>query len=84
MVLPYLDSVIGVVLIKGGNHKLCVELEGYPPESKECVAKDIRDFQRLYAHPPPHPLWEPTLTAIGPPPSPTMGAHPHRHRVPPD
>ena len=44
-----LKRVLGVVLIKGGNHKLCVELTDMPPVSRERVNEDIREFQRIYA-----------------------------------
>ena len=43
-----LERVLGVVLIKGGNHKLCVELAGQPPRSREAIARDIKTFQRVY------------------------------------
>ena len=41
--------MLGVVLIKGGNHKLCVELTDMLPVSRERVNEDIREFQRIYA-----------------------------------
>ena len=44
-----LRKVIGVVLIKGGNHKLAVELHPpYGPGIKEQVASDIRTFTNVY------------------------------------
>ena len=47
---PYrVTGVLGVVLIKGGNHKLAVELEApHAPTSKEAVAEDVRTFVRVY------------------------------------
>lgn len=47
---PYrIAGVLGVVLIKGGNHKLAVELEQpHAPLSKERVAEDVRTFVRVY------------------------------------
>ena len=44
-----LVGVLGVMLIKGGNHKLCVELEGRPPVSRERVNADIAKFKEVYA-----------------------------------
>ena len=44
-----LSRVLGVVLIKGGNHKLCVELDGCEPSSKQQVATDVREFVSTYA-----------------------------------
>jgi hypothetical protein len=44
-----LARVLGVVLIKGGNHKLAVALG--PPhaaDSEERVAADVRAFIRVY------------------------------------
>lgn len=47
---PYkLRNVMGVVLIKGGNHKLVVEIEDFEPISKERVAADIKQFVTTYA-----------------------------------
>ena len=47
-----LRGVLGVVLIKGGNHKLAVSVErdGEPisPISRERVASDVREFMRVY------------------------------------
>jgi len=40
--------VLGVVLIKGGNHKLAVELEGAPPDATR-VAADVKGFIAAYA-----------------------------------
>ena len=45
-----LSRVLGVVLIKGGNHKLAVEL--LPPNtatSQEAVRADIQTFMEVYA-----------------------------------
>ena len=44
-----LCRVLGVVLIKGGNHKLVVELDNVKPTSRDAVAADVRAFQRIYA-----------------------------------
>eukprot|EP00316_Scyphosphaera_apsteinii_P023273 CAMPEP_0119313220 /NCGR_PEP_ID=MMETSP1333-20130426/28304_1 /TAXON_ID=418940 /ORGANISM="Scyphosphaera apsteinii, Strain RCC1455" /LENGTH=576 /DNA_ID=CAMNT_0007318007 /DNA_START=157 /DNA_END=1887 /DNA_ORIENTATION=+ len=42
--------VLGLVLIKGGNHKLAVELAPpYGPVCSELVSNDIRDFIRAYS-----------------------------------
>ena len=48
---PYrLQKVLGVVLIKGGNHKMVVELAPpHTPVSKERADADIRAFVRVYA-----------------------------------
>ena len=45
-----LASVLGVLLVKGGNHKLCVTLA--PPHAatdRERISADIREFTRVYA-----------------------------------
>ena len=45
-----LSSVIGVVLIKGGNHKLVVELAPpHTPVSREAVKTETREFMRIYS-----------------------------------
>ena len=44
-----LGNVLGIVLMKGGNHKIAVELEGHPTASREQIALDIKEFQRIYA-----------------------------------
>lgn len=44
--------VIGVVLIKGGNHKIAVEVAGHEPDP-DAVLSDVRDFIAAYvrSHP---------------------------------
>ena len=47
-------GIIGIVLIKGGNHKLAIALEApYEPVSREKINADVRAFIRVYkrAHP---------------------------------
>jgi len=44
-----IKRVHGVVLIKGGNHKLAVELEHHPPAGNEAVLADVRKYMDLYA-----------------------------------
>ncbi|KAL1500486.1 hypothetical protein AB1Y20_013143 [Prymnesium parvum] len=44
-----LRRVMGVLLVKGGNHKLAVELEPpHAPESRELIQSDIVAFTRAY------------------------------------
>jgi hypothetical protein len=42
--------VLGIVLIKGGNHKLVVELAPpHTPPSRKQVMADVRAFMRIYS-----------------------------------
>ena len=50
-----LSNVLGVILIKGGNHKLVVELspphcydDACTPLAKDRVAEDIKEYVRAY------------------------------------
>jgi len=43
-----LSNVLGVILIKGGNHKLVVALEGNRPDAA-AVKKDMAEFVDTYA-----------------------------------
>jgi len=40
--------ILGVVLVKGGNHKLVVELDGFPPLSRDAVLRDVYRFIDAY------------------------------------
>ena len=43
-------QVLGIVLIKGGNHKLVVELAPpHTPSSREQIMTDVREFIRIYS-----------------------------------
>merc|ERR1712048_55770 len=45
-----LNAVLGVVLIRGGNHKIAVALDPpYVAEDRDKLNRDIRTFVRVYA-----------------------------------